>query len=266
MIRYETRQFSAGWNQTYVGGNYLAEMGFVRRKAYHMTNPEAGYKFYPHSERIAYHGPAVTADLFFEPDFSLTDREIDLSYTLSWIDRSSITLSLEEGYVRLLEPFDPTNTGGEMIPAGEEFNWTEAALTYHSNERQLFTYMVSGRYGGYFNGTRLNLSTDLNYRVQPYGSLSMELSYNRILLPEPYTSADLVLVGPRLDITFTDKLFFTTLVQYNNQIDNVNMNMRFQWRFAPVSDLFIVYTENAFPEHLQTKDRGVVVKLSYWIN
>ena len=87
-----------------------------------------------------------------------------------------------------------------------------------------------------------------------------------ILLPEPYTSTDLVLVGPRLDITFTDKLFFTTLVQYNNQIDNVNVNMRFQWRFAPVSDLFIVYTENAFPEHFQTKDRGVVVKLSYWIN
>ncbi|MFO7670110.1 MAG: DUF5916 domain-containing protein [Bacteroidales bacterium] len=266
IIHYETRQFSAGWGQTYVGGNYLAEMGFVRRKGYHQTNPEVGYKFYPHSKNIAYHGPAVSADLFFDPGLSLTDREIDLSYTLSWIDRSSISLSLEEGYVRLLEPFDPTNTGGAMIPAGEEFTWTEAALSYHSNERQLFTYMVSGRYGGYFNGTRLNLSTDLNYRVQPYGSLSMELSYNRILLPEPYTSADLVLVGPRLDITFTDKLFFTTLVQYNNQIDNVNMNMRFQWRFAPVSDLFIVYTENAFPEHLQTKDRGVVVKLSYWIN
>ena len=266
MIQYETRQFSAGWNQTYVGGNYLAEMGFVRRKGYHKTAPEAGYKFYPQSDKLAYHGPALSADLFFDPDLSLTDREIDLNYTLSWIDRSSITLGLEEGYLRLLEPFDPTNTGGEMIPAGEEFNWLEASLSYSSNQRQLLTYMLSGRYGGYFNGTRLSLGTDLNYRVQPYGSLSLELSYNRILLPEPYTSADLLLVGPRLDITFTDNLFFTTLVQYNNQIDNVNVNMRFQWRFAPVSDLFIVYTENAYPEHFQTRNRGVVVKLSYWIN
>ena len=84
--------------------------------------------------------------------------------------------------------------------------------------------------------------------------------------PNPIPAQTWYLVGPRLDITFTDKLFFTTLVQYNNQIDNVNVNMRFQWRFAPVSDLFIVYTENAFPEQLRTKDRGIVVKLSYWIN
>ena len=266
IMQYETRQFSAGWSQSYVGGSYLAEMGFVRRKGYHQANPAVGYKFYPRSATIAYHGPSVSADLFFEPDFSLSDREIELSYTLSWIDRSSLSLDMEEGYLRLLEPFDPTNTGGVMIPAGEVFNWTELALTYQSNQRQLFTYMISGRYGGFFNGTRLSFSTDLNYRVQPYGSLSLELSYNRILLPEPYTSTDLVLLGPRLDLTLTDKLFFTTLVQYNNQIDNVNVNMRLQWRFAPVSDLFIVYTENAFPQHMETKDRGIVIKLSYWIN
>ena len=53
MIKYETQQFSAGWNQSYVGGNYLAEMGFVRRKGYHQTNPTIGYKFYPMSKRIA---------------------------------------------------------------------------------------------------------------------------------------------------------------------------------------------------------------------
>lgn len=266
MLKYETQQFSAGLNQTYVGGNYLAEMGFVRRTGYHHTNPMVGYKFYPMSKRIANHGPQVTAEFFFEPDLSLTDREIELGYSLTWMDRSSITLEFEEGYVKLLEPFDPTNTGGIMIPAGSEFNWTELALIYQSNQRQLFTYELQGRYGGFFNGTRFSVNADLNYRVQPYGSLSLITSYNRILLPEPYTSTDLILVGPRLDVTFTEKLFFTTFVQYNNQIDNLNVNMRFQWRFAPVSDLFIVYTENAYPNGLRTKDRGIVVKLSYWFN
>ena len=42
-------------------------------------------------------------------------------------------------------------------------------------------------------------------------------------------------------------LYFATLVQYNNQINNVNVNARFQWRFKPASDLFIVYTENYLP-------------------
>jgi len=266
MIKYETQQFSAGWNQTYVGGNYLAEMGFIRRQGYHQTTPSTGYQFYPMSNRIANHGPEFTADLYFDPDLSLTDREIELSYSLTWMDRSKISVDLEEGYVRLLEPFDPTHTGGEMLPAGSEYQWTEVAINYLSNQKQLFTYMVTGRYGGFFNGTRMSLNSNLNYRVQPYGSLSLLTSFKRILLPEPYTSEALIRLGPRLDITFTEKVFLTTFVQYNNQVDNLNVNMRFQWRFAPVSDLFIVYTENSYPTGLRTKDRGIVVKLSYWIN
>ena len=153
-----------------------------------------------------------------------------------------------------------------MIPAGSEFSWNEFSVSFRSTTRKLFTYGVQGRYGGFFNGTRLSLDTELNYRVQPYGSLSLVTSFNRIQLPGPYTSADLVLVGPRLDVTFTENLFFTTFVQYNNQIDNINMNMRFQWRFAPVSDLFIVYTENASPTGLKARDRGIALKVSYWIN
>jgi hypothetical protein len=106
----------------------------------------------------------------------------------------------------------------------------------------------------------------MNYRVQPYGSIGMTMSYNNISLPQPYNSAKLILVGPTLDVTFTDKIFLTTFVQYNNQIDNLNMNIRFQWRFAPVSDLFIVYTGNSYTDNFVNKNRGFVIKLSYWFN
>jgi hypothetical protein len=266
MIKYSTPTFEAGLGQAYVGGNYLAEMGFVRRTGYLQTSPSVGYQFYPDSKRVTSHGPSMKADLYYEPDMTLTDREVDLVYSITWSNRSVFRVGLEEGYVLLLEPFDPTNTGGEMIPAGSEFNWTEASLSYHSTLRRLFTYQLQGRYGGYYGGTRAQFETEMNYRVQPYGSISLVAAYNRILLPEPYTSTDLVLLGPKLDITFTEKLFFSTIVQYNKQIDNVNVNMRFQWRFAPVSDLFIVYTENAHPGGWQTKNRGIVLKLSYWFN
>jgi hypothetical protein len=82
----------------------------------------------------------------------------------------------------------------------------------------------------------------------------------------PQNSASFLLIGPRLDITLTNKLFFTSLVQYNNQVGNINLNFRFQWRFAPVSDLFIVYTENSFTGDYRVKNRGLVVKVSYWFN
>jgi len=189
-----------------------------------------------------------------------------LSYALEWLNRSTIELDLEDAYVKLLKPFDPTNTGGDSLAVGSKFHWQEIALTYTSAPRNLFNARLSTRYGGFYNGTRFSLNGELNYRVQPYGSLAIAADYNRIELPEPYKSAELILIGPRLDLTFTEKLFLTTFVQYNNQIDNLNVNIRFQWRFAPVSDLFIVYTSNSYPEDLMNKNRALVVKFSYWFN
>jgi len=93
-----------------------------------------------------------------------------------------------------------------------------------------------------------------------------DAEYNKIDMPEPYNDAQLWLVGPRMDVSFTDKLFLSTFVQYNNQIENVNINTRFQWRFKPVSDLFVVYTDNYHPESFQIKNRALILKLTYWIN
>jgi hypothetical protein len=265
-IAYNTQHLLLSWNQAWVGRNYLAETGYVPRKGFHQINPEFRYKFFPSSKKVVNHGPGARVDMFFKPDFTLTDRIVALTYGIEWLNRSRLTGGVQQSFIELLEPFDPTNSGGDSLAAGSRHTWTDAGLVFSSDTRKLFNYVVSGRYGGYYNGIRLNLSGELNYRVQPYGSLAMVVSYNKIELPDPYNDAELILIGPRLDVTFTDKIFFTTFVQYNNQIDNVNVNLRFQWRFAPVSDLYIVYTSNTYPENFIAKNRALVVKLSYWFN
>lgn len=265
-LNYSTRTIKASVNQAWIGADYLAEVGYIRRTGIFQIDGIFSYKFYPSSDKIVNHGPMIESELFFDPNFELVDRETQVGYSVEWVNRSTLSMDVEEGYTKLLEPFDPTNTGGIEIPAGTEVNWLEVSAHYLSDNRRMFTYGFETRYGGYYNGTRLSLGCDAAYRVQPYGSLALTAEFNRVILPEPYNSANLLLIGPRLDITFTENLFFTTFVQYNNQIDNLNLNMRFQWRFAPVSDLYIVYTDNAYPENFQTKNRGLAIKLSYWFN
>jgi hypothetical protein len=46
----------------------------------------------------------------------------------------------------------------------------------------------------------------------------------------------------------------------------MNFNARLQWRFKPVSDLFVVYTDNYFTENLKIRNRSLVLKLTYWLN
>jgi hypothetical protein len=95
------------------------------------------------------------------------------------------------------------------------------------------------------------------------------VDYNHVKLDAPFVPVDVWLVGPRIDLTFTKKLFLTTFIQYNNQQDNLNINTRFQWRFAPVSDFFIVYTDNYLTENFsqfEQRNRAIVAKVTYWLN
>jgi hypothetical protein len=72
--------------------------------------------------------------------------------------------------------------------------------------------------------------------------------------------------GSASDITMTNKLFFTAFAQYNEQLDNINLNTRLQWRYRPASDLFIVYTDNYLAETFGVKNRSLVIKFTYWWN
>jgi Domain of unknown function (DUF5916) len=265
-LTYATQYLNLSLNQAWVGADYIAVVGYIRRKGYYEMNPGVQYRFYPSESKIANHGPGLKLDMLFDPKSSLTDRETQLSYQVEWKNKSIVIFDLKETYIKLQTPFDPTNSGGVPLATGDEFNWKEGGVSFTSDIRKTFNYLISTRYGDYFNGTRLSVNGELYYRVQPYGSLAIVSSYNKISMPSPFSSADFILIGPRLDFTFTDKLFFTSFVQYNNQIDNTNLNLRFQWRFAPVSDLFIVYTENSFPADHRIKNRGLVLKLSYWFN
>jgi hypothetical protein len=265
-IAYTTQYLAATLNQSWVGADYLAEVGYIRRKGYYEINPTFQYKFFPASSRIADHGPAFKMDMYYDPSLKLTDRITQLLYQVEWMNKSILVVDGMETFIKLQTPFDPTNTGGVPLPANDEFNWKEMGISFTSDIRKPFNWLVSSRYGGYYDGTKWMIDGEMYYRVQPYGSLAIITTYNNISMPSPYKSAQFILIGPRLDLTFTDKLFLTSFVQYNNQIDNINLNLRFQWRFAPVSDLFIVYTENSFPGNHKIKNRGLVLKLSYWFN
>jgi hypothetical protein len=265
-VLYNTPKMAFALGQSYIGSDYRAQVGFVRRTGVFRLVPEFQYRFFPKNSKIVNHGINIGSINFFDQSFKLLDRTSGLSYLFTWEDRSTLTLGVTEDYIRLQNPFDPTNSGGQRLPAGSDYQYFGSTIKYVSNPRSLLNYELSAGYGGFFSGTRLQFETVASYRVQPYGYLGLIASYNDINLPSPYNSAVLYLIGPKLDVTFTDKIFLTTFTQFNNQINNLNVNVRFQWRFAPGSDFFIVYTQNTFQDDFLIKDKGLVTKLSYWFN
>lgn len=266
-IQYTNKKWTISWQYEYVGNNYNAEVGYVPRKNYIKVNPLVGYLFFPGKGSVLSHGPLVNFYNIFNKDFHQTDNESFLDYRFNFRNQSTFDTWISHDFVELLKPFDPTNSGKDTLATGSKHSWKAWGTNYNSKPQKLFTYSFSSRYGGYYaNGHRLNLSSDVGYRFQPFVNISLSTSYNYIDLPKPWGQIVFLLIGPRIDVTATNKLFFTAFAQYNDQQKNINLNTRLQWRYKPASDLFIVYSDNYYTAPFLVRNRTLVLKFTYWWN
>lgn len=267
---YNVRKFNFQIGSYRIEKNYNAEMGFVPsygvypgQNAYLAT---AVYRMYPENKAVFMMGPRIDVQNNYVPGGTLTDKMYTAAYEWRFRNSTQVKLSYNYVYQRMTNTFNPISS--DLIPfkEGEVYDWHNVMLTYQSNIRKLVNTTFVTSYGGFYNGTNLNVTGQLNFRYQPYGNVSMRVDYNDVQFKEGYGSTKLFLIGPRVDLTFTDKLFLTTYVQYNNLLENMNLNARFQWRYRPASDFFIVYTENYMTAPFGNRNRALVFKFTYWFN
>lgn len=268
-LEYSTRNLYIRFKPTYIGKNFNAEVGFVPSASVYpgQINYHGGvtYRFYPEHRSLVWMGPVTLFNQTYTPDGTLTDRNYLLTYSFNFLNTAVFEVGYNYIFQRLTNDFNPVGDYARFL-SGEEYNWHTVSASFKSNTRKIFNYAIQTIYGGFYNGTNFNVNGLFKVRYQPYGNVSLLVDYNDVNLPEDYGKEKLFLIGPRIDLTFTDRLFLTTYFQYNNLLDNMNLNVRFQWRYKPASDLFIVYTENYFPQHFTSKNRALVFKFTYWLN
>lgn len=270
-VLYTKRAGNIGVGQLLIQENYNAEAGFVPTQGVYpgmvLTVLTAQGLFYPEKSVLVNHGPFLNAQTSYLPTGLNTDRSFNPGYAFSFQNTSGLFFNYFYVYQRLTNSFNPIDKGKyRNFEEGEVYDWNSMRVAYVSDQRKTFRFEAATSYGGFYNGTNFNATGEFNYRYQPYGSISVRFDYNDLELPDNYGNEKLFIVSPRMDLTFTDKLFLTTFVQYNTLTDNVNLNARFQWRYRPASDFFIVYTENYLPQSLVSKNRALVFKFTYWLN
>ncbi len=264
-----------------VGANFDPQVGYLPRARFSRVAPEFYYAWYPKSRIINNHGPGTDMDFIYNDLYGITDADYNLWYKISFQNQAQFFMRIRQDYGLAFFSFDPTFPQDttyikiKNLPYKSHYYWNSVIFNFQSNPQKPFTYYFQSRLGQYYNGHRVNIDGNVSYRIIPRAILSLDYSINHISLPSNYNSVDLLVLSPKFDFTFSRKLFWTTYVQYNNQIRNVNINSRLQWRFRPVSDLFVVYTDNYFAETNshgdffyvgQPKLRALVIKLTYWFN
>lgn len=267
-LMYSSRKWNLSLQEEYVGKNYSAEVGYVPRNGYIRLNPQMTRNIFPKSGSILSHGPQFVANFYYDQNFTRsTDNQVAASYIIKFRNNTSFSGIVLHDYVEILKAFDPTNTGKDSLAVGSKHNWTTWGLDLVSKPQKLFTYIFSARYGGYYaGGTLFNLTSELGYRIQPYCSIAMGASFYMLNLPKPWGNNAYLLIGPKIDLTLTNRFFYTTYIQYNQQQNNLNLNMRLQWRYKPASDLFLVYSNNYYSSPFTSKNNAFILKFTYWWN
>ena len=279
-IVYTKRKYRFEWAHLMIGNGYDAEVGFVPRKDILLLSPEAQINFYPSNRNLTNHSIGFDTRWIYKlgkddntvlEDFGFADFDMELFWSFNFKNSSRLRLESTFKNLILLNDFDPTRVQDDdvFLPAGNRYKFMDFSINYQSDGRKVVSYNVEPQFGQFYSGFRAGFRGSINYRYQPYGFVALNVNYNHINLGDPFKTVNLWLVGPRIDLTFTKKLFLTTFLQYNNQLDNLNVNARFQWRFKPASDLFIVYTDNFITDpfdQFSSRNKALVAKLTYWLN
>ena len=266
-LQYSSKNWIISWQHEIVGNNFNAEVGYIPRNNYVKINPSITRLFFPKKGNILSHGPQFLTTYYYNTALEQTDNTKSFTYLITYRNKSTLSGVIQNDYVELLAPFDPTRIGKQPLAANTKHQWSTIGFDFISAPQHRFTYTLSSRTGGYYaNGKLFSLTANIGYRIQPFVNIDISSTYNHIDLPQPWGKNNFLLVGPKVDITMTNTLFFTTFFQYNEQTTNINFNTRFQWRYKPASDLFIVYTDNYYIGPVFVKNRAVVLKFTYWWN
>ncbi len=268
-LEYNSRNYKLRGKAVYLGEDFRSDLGFVRRTDMVKTFLSLERVFWPSQHILQNHSFRLTPIVIWSPgnNFLNTDRTFRGSWEGKFRDQSELMVGLDNTYTYLFDPFDPTNTDGAVpLPGNQGYHYNNVEAGYQSDRRRIFAYQMESKVGRFFNGKNFSVQGMLTMRIQPKAFLSLIFNYDQIDLPAPYSNANIWLISPKVEITFSRSVFWSTLVQYSNQRNNLGFNSRLQWRFAPLSDLYLVYNDNYFVNSFSPRYRSINLKLTYWLN
>ena len=249
-----------------VEDNFMPEVGFLRRDNFRRSYTSGRYSPRPQSiDAIRQFRLEAALDYTVAADTGIVEtRQTQLGFLTEFETSDRVGVSVAENYEYLLRPFE-LNPGVTLPVGGYRFRDVEANYTPGAQRRLTGTF--TARMGEYFNGSIRSFGLR-RARLEVTQRLSVEptLSFNWIDTLQG--SSQVALAVSRVNYTFTPRMLFSGLMQYNSSTHSISNNFRFRWEYLPGSELFVVYTEDREtnplrPDRLSDlRNRGFVVKIN----
>ncbi len=258
-IEWDDDRFRIQGSYLTIDDDFNPEVGFVRREGIKRTSGEFAWSPRP-GERIRSIrklGPSIEGEYITNQAGDLETRQLGGEFEIEFQDGSRLSFGQEFNFERLDEPFEVRDE--QFIEAGD-YGFNEFRVFYSSDRSRTISGNLRYASGGFYDGERDSLRFGL--QLQPSHRLSADLnwSHNDITLPSGDFTTDLV--STRVAYSFNTNMFLNALIQYNSTNGEITSNIRYNFIYKPLSDIFLVYNERRSRSG-EILDRALILKLTY---
>ncbi len=141
-------------------------------------------------------------------------------------------------YETLTEDFEIRD--GVVIPE-DDYGWNRYEVVAATSDGRPLSAELIVRWGGFFDGDRLDLLPSVLWRPSKHLSLAVAYQRNDVDIPEDDFTVHIA--SGRVDLQFTPQISWSTLTQYDNASDEIGINSRFRWIIEPGSELFLIFNQ-----------------------
>jgi hypothetical protein len=232
-------------------------IGFVRRRGMQQTFATLAMHARPRAKWIQELVPYADVDYITDPHSRLETRTLSAGLDVFLQPDGQLTFDMNDQFDRLDADF--TIFPGVTIPPGG-YTQRDLSLSYQSGQARPLYGNVSMSGGEFYGGTRRTYGGGLTWRVRYDLSLETSLQRNDVSLPYGDFLADIA--ATRVRYAWSTRLFGSAFVQYNTQSKSFVTNARVNFRYRPLSDVFLVYTERRNRDTRVLNERSLALKVT----
>ena len=239
-VTYNGDLYALGIDHLLVGENFNPEVGFLRRSDFRRTFIQSQFSPRP-----------TTIDLVRQFTFGgkidyietvagqLETRNLNASFETEFENSDLFIADVQQSYEFLFDPFDIAS--GISIPVGG-YEFQDYYVAYTMGAQRRLSGRLSLQIGEFFGGDITAVGyTRGRIEITPQFSFEPSVSVNKIELPQGNFTT--TLGTTRVTYTFTPRMFFGGLLQYNSSRNSLSTNLRLRWEYQPGSELFVVYND-----------------------
>ena len=234
----ERARLSLGYTE--VAPNFNPEVGFLARESYRQMNGGVFTTFRPENFMGVHEiRPHVFHNTYFDYETGLPEtRFTHIDNHIEWRNGYEIHTGMNimrEGVFEAFEIFP-----GVIVPWGT-YDHKEVQIAGNTNLGAPISFNINTIVGGLFGGDRITLTPSIAARVGETFNAIVEWSYNDLDLPGGHFTTNLARF--RVSYSFTTRMFFQALVQYNDRADLWSSNLRFGLLSDANTGLYVVYND-----------------------